>query len=59
MGDLVEGVVHSVQPYGVYLDIGAGVTGLLHISNVSDDHIAAEDVAKIFAAGDKVKVSGL
>jgi len=53
VGDVVEGVVGSVKPYGAFVDLGS-TNGLLHISQISHDRIAAvEDVLKV---GDKVKV---
>jgi transcriptional accessory protein Tex/SPT6 len=57
MGDVVEGVVQVVKPYGVFVDIGAGLSGLLHLSQISGDRITSVD--KIFAEGDKIKVSGI
>ena len=34
IGDVVEGTVLSIKPYGAFVDIGSGVSGLLHISQV-------------------------
>ncbi|KAK9806089.1 hypothetical protein WJX72_000808 [[Myrmecia] bisecta] len=53
VGDVVEGVVQSVKPYGAFVDIG-GVNGLLHISQISHDRIA--NVENVLSAGDKLKV---
>mmetsp|Transcript_23367 Transcript_23367/g.19604 ORF Transcript_23367/g.19604 Transcript_23367/m.19604 type:complete len:407 (+) Transcript_23367:3-1223(+) len=47
-GQLVEGVVRSIKPYGAFVDIG-GITGLLHISQISHDHIT--DVSKVLSEG--------
>jgi hypothetical protein len=44
--DLVDGVVKSVQPYGVFVDIGEGVTTLLHISEIS--YARVTNVQKVF-----------
>jgi hypothetical protein len=54
-GDLVEGVVQAVMPYGVFVGIGAGRTALLHLSQISGDRVV--DVDALFAEGDKIKVS--
>ena len=35
----VEGKVESIQPYGAFVDLGNDVTGLVHISQISMDHI--------------------
>jgi predicted RNA-binding protein with RPS1 domain len=37
-GEVVLGRVLDIKPYGAYIDIG-GVIGLLHISEISDQHI--------------------
>jgi ribosomal protein S1 len=55
-GDVVEGVVLHATSKTVCVDIGAGVTAQLHISQISGDQVTADDVSKIFAEGDKVKV---
>ena len=51
-GQLVTGIVRSLKPYGAFVDIG-GVSGLLHISQISHDHIS--DVAKVLSEGQEVK----
>lgn len=53
VGDVVEGIVSSVKPYGAFVDLGS-TNGLLHISQISHDRInAVEDVLQ---PGDKLKV---
>ena len=44
----------SVKPYGAFIDIGNGVSGLLHISQISHDRIA--NVEKVLSEGDRIKV---
>ncbi len=44
----------SVKPYGAFVDIGSGVSGLLHISQISHDRIASVD--KVLSDGDRIKV---
>jgi small subunit ribosomal protein S1 len=46
-GDLIDGVVTSVREYGVFVDVGGGATGLLHISHISHDRVTS--VAQFFA----------
>lgn len=53
VGDVVQGVVQSVKPYGAFVDLG-GVTGLLHISQITHERIMSID--KIINEGDKIKV---
>lgn len=55
VGDVVEGTVISVKPYGAFVDIG-GASGLLHISQISHDRIA--NVEKVLSEGDRIKVRG-
>ena len=50
-GQLVNGVVRSIKPYGAFVDIG-GITGLLHISQISHDHIT--DVTKVLSEGQEI-----
>lgn len=54
VGDVVAGTVISVKPYGAFIDLGSGVSGLLHISQISHDRIL--NVDKVLAEGDAVKV---
>lgn len=34
-GMVVNGIVKSIQPYGVFVEIGGGIVGLLHIEDIS------------------------
>ncbi len=34
-GDLVKGVVRNITDFGAFIDIGGGITGLLHITDMS------------------------
>lgn len=52
-GQIHEGVVDSVMPYGVFVKF-AGKSGLLHVSEIS--HSRIEDVSKVFSEGDPVKI---
>ncbi len=54
VGDIVEGEVQKVVPYGAFVRIGKGLNGLIHISELSDQLV--KDPADIVSAGDKVKV---
>ncbi|WP_218080839.1 S1 RNA-binding domain-containing protein [Anthocerotibacter panamensis] len=50
---VVTGRVRGIKPYGAFIDIG-GVSGLLHISEISHDHI--ETPHSVFNVGDEIKV---
>ena len=54
VGTVVEGVVEQLMDYGAFVDIGGGVTGLLHVSQISDKRIKHPKV--VLSVGDKVKV---
>ncbi len=45
--------VRGIKPYGAFIDIG-GVSGLLHISEISHDHI--DTPHSVFNVNDEVKV---
>lgn len=53
VGEVVIGTVRGIKPYGAFIDIG-GVSGLLHISEISHDHI--ETPHNVFNVNDEVKV---
>ncbi|HWI48342.1 MAG TPA: 30S ribosomal protein S1 [Rummeliibacillus sp.] len=53
VGDIIEGTVQRLASFGAFVDLG-GVDGLVHISQVSHEHI--EDVSKVLSEGQKVTV---
>ncbi len=54
IGDIVDGVVQKVVPYGAFIRIGEGLNGLIHISELSDKLVKnPEDIVKV---GQEVKV---
>jgi len=54
IGDVVDGVVQKVVPYGAFIRIGEGLNGLIHISELSDKLVKnPEDIVKV---GQEVKV---
>ena len=54
VGSVIEGVVDSLQNYGAFINIGDGLSGLLHISQISRERIAHPKA--VLKAGQKVKV---
>lgn len=47
-GELIEGRVTSVKPYGAFIELKNGLSGLLHISQISFDRVTnVEDVLTI------------
>ena len=53
VGSLQEGKIVKIQPYGVFVDC-KGVTGLLHIKQISGAHI--DSIATLFKVGQPIKV---
>ncbi len=53
VGQVVIGSVRGIKPYGAFIDIG-GVSGLLHISEISHDHI--DTPHSVFNVNDELKV---
>ena len=56
-GSIVTGRVVSVRDFGAFIDIGGGVQGLLHISEMAWTRVA--DAAQIVAPGQEIKVKVL
>ena len=52
VGSIVEGKVESIQTYGAFIDLGDGVSGLLHISQISNKRI--KSVKAALSVGDPV-----
>jgi len=53
IGQLVEGKVAKVAQFGAFVELEAGIEGLVHISQISDDRI--EKVKDALNIGDEVK----
>jgi small subunit ribosomal protein S1 len=53
VGEVVLGTVRGIKPYGAFIDIG-GVSGLLHISEISHEHI--ETPHTVLNVNDQIKV---
>ena len=54
VGLVTEGKVESIQPYGAFIDLGNGLTGLVHISQICEKRIKTS--AAVLHVGDEVKV---
>lgn len=54
VGTIVEGKVKSIAPFGAFVELPGGTTGLVHISEISLDYVQnINDYVKI---GDVVRV---
>ena len=54
VGLVTEGVVESLQTYGAFVNLGNGLSGLVHISQICEKRIRKP--SEVLAVGDKVKV---
>ncbi len=52
LGQLIEGEILAIKPYGFFVDLG-GASGLLHQSSITNGSI--RDLREIFAEGERVK----
>ncbi len=54
IGEIYEGVVKRIEPYGAFIELWPGKEGMVHISEMSEDYVGSpHDILKL---GDKVKV---
>lgn len=56
-GTVMEGVVESLMPYGAFVNLGNGISGLVHISQISQRRI--KKPGEVLKEGQKVKVKVL
>ncbi len=56
-GTVLEGRVESLMPYGAFVDLGDGLSGLVHISQISQKRLKKPSEA--LSVGDVVKVKVL
>ncbi|HIK38490.1 MAG: S1 RNA-binding domain-containing protein [Geminocystis sp.] len=52
--EVISGKVTSISPYGVFVDLGNGVTGLLHITQISGAKITSLET--LFQPGEEIRV---
>lgn len=53
-GAVMEGVVESLMPYGAFVSLGDGISGLVHISQISQRRI--KKPSEVLKVGQKVQV---
>ena len=54
VGTVLKGTVESLQTYGAFISIGDGLSGLVHISQISDKRIKTPSA--VLNVGDEVDV---
>lgn len=56
-GSILSGKVETLKPYGAFIDLGDGLSGLVHISQIANKRI--ESPGEVLKAGQEVKVKVL
>lgn len=54
VGFVTEGTVETIKPYGAFVNMGDGLSGMVHVSQISEKRIKSPD--SVLSVGDKVKV---
>ena len=54
VNSIIEGKVSGITKFGAFVDLGGGVTGMVHISEVSRSYVS--DINDFLKVGDVVKV---
>ncbi len=53
-GTILSGKVEKIMPFGAFVDLGNGLSGLVHVSQISDKRIKSP--SEVLKVGDEVKV---
>lgn len=56
-GSIMEGIVESLMPYGAFISLGDGLSGLVHVSQICERRI--KKPSEVLKEGQKVKVKVL
>ena len=54
VGAIVEGTVTKLVTFGAFVDLGEGIEGLVHISEMAKSHV--DEPSQVCSVGDKVQV---
>ena len=54
VGTVMDGTVETLQPYGAFVKLENGLSGLVHVSQIS--HTRIKDPSVVLKVGDSVKV---
>ena len=57
VGEIIEGKITGITKFGVFVEIGNGVTGMVHISEVAKTYV--NEIRDFVKEDDKVKVKVL
>ncbi len=53
-GEIIDGTVTKLVPFGAFVRVGEGIEGLVHISELSDQHV--ESPEQVVSVGQEVRV---
>lgn len=53
-GEIIEGEVTKLVPFGAFVRLAQGIEGLVHISEISDDHVESPET--VISVGEQVRV---
>ena len=53
-GQIVEGRVTGIQPYGIFVSLDYNTNGLIHISEISDGFV--RDISRYASVGENIRV---
>jgi small subunit ribosomal protein S1 len=53
-GEIIDGQVTKLVPFGAFVRVASGIEGLVHISELSDDHVETPEA--VLAVGQQVRV---
>jgi small subunit ribosomal protein S1 len=53
-GEIIEGQVTKLVPFGAFVRVAQGIEGLVHISELSDEHVESPEA--VLSVGDTVRV---
>ena len=54
IGQVVEGMITGIKPYGAFVRLNDGASGLIHISEISHGYV--KDVSRFVSRGEKIIV---
>lgn len=54
VGDVMDGTVETLKDYGAFVRLSNGLSGLVHVSQISDKRVVSPD--KVLKEGQEVKV---
>ena len=54
VGEIIEGKITAVKEYGVFVDLGEGKSGMVHISEIANTYVS--NINELVKVGDTVKM---